>query len=94
MLTYLDHFQQNLVNIQIFYFFALQSKKAVNFNLSKENHNILKRTRDTAERGTCGEERKGSPDFRKITEIKLLTGMSKSCRKIIKNPKNCHLNFS
>ena len=45
------------------------------FNLWKENHKTLKRTRDTAERGTCCEERKGCPNCRKITEIKLLTGM-------------------
>ena len=28
-------------------------------NLWKENHKTLKRTRDTAEEGTCCEERKG-----------------------------------
>ena len=47
----------------------------MNFNFSKENLITLKRMRDTAERGTRSEERKGCPNCRKITEIKLLTGM-------------------
>ena len=48
------------------------------FNFSKEDLITLKRTRDTAERGTCSEERKGCPGCRKMTEVELLAGMSKS----------------
>ena len=74
MLTYLDYFQQILVKIKNFFFCSLV-REAVNFDFSKENLITLKRTRDTAERGTRGEERKGCPGCRKMTEIKLLAGM-------------------
>ena len=47
----------------------------MNFNFSKENLITLKRTRDTAERGTRSEEREGCPGCCKMTEIKLLAGM-------------------
>ena len=47
----------------------------MNFNFSKENLITFKRMRDTAERGTRSEERKGCPGCRKMTEIKLLAGM-------------------
>ena len=47
----------------------------MNFNFSKENLITLKQMRDTAERGTRSEERKGYPGCRKMTEIKLLAGM-------------------
>ena len=47
----------------------------MNFNFSKENLITLKRTRDTAERGTRSEERKGCSGCRKMTEIKLLAGI-------------------
>ena len=73
MLTYLDHFQQNLVNIQILIFLLCSQRKQLTLIYRKKITTFWNEREIRLKEEPVAKSAEGSPDFRKITEIKFLT---------------------